>query len=102
MEEVLKQYPSKQAAKEGLSAILSIGKEPCSRRMRNQTMLSPDEISKICRHFGISIDPLIQEASDNVIFNYNTFIEPVKNFEEKNQVFVKSINLCLLLPYKRH
>jgi hypothetical protein len=97
IEEVLKKFPNKQAAKEELSEVLAIGKEPCSRRIQNRTMLSPDEISKICRHFGISIDPLIQKASDNVIFNYNTFIEPVKDFESYINQLLRNLKIALQL-----
>jgi hypothetical protein len=98
IKEVLKKFPSKQVAKESLAEVLSIGKEACSRRMRNQTMLSPDEISQICRHFGIALDPLIQEASDNVIFNYNTFIEPVKDFESYINQLLRNLNIALQVP----
>ncbi len=95
IKEVLNKFSSKQAARDSLSEVLSIGKESCSRRMRDATMLSPDEIGKICRHYGISIDPLIQKESDSVIFRYNTFIEPVRNYESYINQILRNLHIAL-------
>ncbi|MCB0633363.1 MAG: hypothetical protein R2824_17320 [Saprospiraceae bacterium] len=95
--EILSRFDNKQTAADALSEILSINREAGYRRIRNVTMLSPDEVQKICRHFGISLDRYIHSNVGNIVFNFHPFVEPVRNFENYIDQLLNQLRRALQL-----
>ncbi len=95
--EIISKFSSRQGAIDSVAEILSIGRESATRRMKGTTMISPNEMTKLCQHFDISLDQFIHKESDNVIFNYNHFIQPVKTFEDYLNQLLKNQQLALSL-----
>lgn len=87
-----------QQAAQSLAEILSINREASYRRLRNTTMLSPDELQKVCLHFGVSLDKYIQQQSDNIIFNFSQFTEPVREFEHYLNQLLRNLQLANEIP----
>jgi len=67
---------------EALSEILSLGKDAIYRRMRGDTVLTPDEITLLVRHFEISLDKFVFRNSNALIFTFSPFTQTVKRFED--------------------
>lgn len=53
-----------------LSDLLNISADGVYRRMRGDKLLDLDELTKICKHFGISLDGIIGIKRQPVEFNY--------------------------------
>ena len=56
-----------------LSEILCISIDAVYRRYRGETALTIQETQKICAHFKISMDHLLETPSSHVGFDYNSF-----------------------------
>lgn len=81
MQEIMNRFDSKQEAVDALASVLSISRESGYRRMRNTTMLSPEELKKLCLHFGISMDNHIHNQPGNIIFNFYQLVTPIRDFD---------------------
>lgn len=82
LEIILEKYPKKANAVEELAALLSVGKDAVYRRLRGDTLLTPDEIKLLARNFNISLDELVFEEGDVVFMNFNIFQRQAQDFQE--------------------
>ncbi|MEM9823166.1 MAG: helix-turn-helix transcriptional regulator [Bacteroidota bacterium] len=80
LEAVLSRYPKRSVAVEALSEMLGTGKDAVYRRLRGDTLLTPDEMQLLAQQFNISLDALVFDQSDKVFFSYSFFERPVDNF----------------------
>ena len=53
-----------------LSDVLSLSTDAVYRRMRLETLMTIEEVRKLCIHFNISFDALIEMKSGNALFTY--------------------------------
>jgi hypothetical protein len=60
-----------------LGDILHLSPDAVYRRNRNETPLTIYEIEKICKHFNISFDALLERNEEAIVFNYN----PLHNYD---------------------
>ena len=67
---------------ETLADILKVGKDAVYRRMRGDTILTPDEIALLARHFNISLDTFAFQKANSVMFTFNPFTHIVKSFDD--------------------
>lgn len=81
-ERILERYPRKSDAVEALCELLNTTKDPVYRRLRGDTLLVPEELTLLARHYHISLDGLIFNRDDNVVCSFNAFSHQVKNFED--------------------
>ena len=81
LEAVLDKFPRKADAVKALSDLLNMGQNGVYRRIRNESQLTPDELSLISKKFGISLDAIVQENSSNLFFDYPAVTEQVTSFE---------------------
>ena len=73
--------------------ILEISMDSAYRRMRGQTLLSIDEIIKLCQHFKISFDPFIQSETGHVGFTYTPLDGGKNDFEEYLKSLYKDLQI---------
>jgi hypothetical protein len=73
-----------------LSELLGVNTDAAYRRMRGDTALSFDEIQKVCQHFNISFDSVINYQGKLVPFQFNAMfqskfhiLEYLKNIEQE-------------------
>ena len=82
LERIVSNFPKKSEAVDALSSMLSIGKDAVYRRLRGDTLLTPDEISLLARTYNISIDALILDNTDSIFFNFNAFTQKITSIEQ--------------------
>lgn len=65
-----------------LSNLFNLHPDGVYRRIRGESELRPDEIEIIASEYKISIDAYIFKDSDSVLFQFNPFVKPIKNFDD--------------------
>ena len=98
IKQILERYPKKAKAVTNLADLLSVGKDGIYRRIRCDTLLSPDEIFFLARHFDISLDEIIFGRSNKLIFSYNIFRESINSFEDYLKQIHQQITFVSGLP----
>ncbi len=78
---VLNKFDKKSEAVSFLTSLLDISADGVYRRLRGDTILSPEEITILALEFKISVDNLINNNDENLIFSFNAFDQPVTGFE---------------------
>ncbi|MEX2595792.1 MAG: helix-turn-helix transcriptional regulator [Salibacteraceae bacterium] len=63
-----------------LAELLCVSNDSAYRRIRGETSLSMNELSKLSKHFGVSIDKMIGSDSSTVSFNFQPLNESSFNF----------------------
>lgn len=63
LEEIKKRLPSNTSFADTLSEILDISRDSAYRRIRGETIISLDEVKKLCSHTAASIDSFILPSS---------------------------------------
>jgi hypothetical protein len=58
-----------------LADVLSLSQDAVYRRYRGETAFTIFEIQKICAHYGISFDSLLDIQQNRVVFKYNSLSE---------------------------
>lgn len=66
---------------EELADLLDVSIDSAYRRIRGETELTLDELYKISRKFGISLDEIFGNQSDTVTFRYIKLTDSAKDFE---------------------
>ena len=97
-QKILAHFPKKAVAVEKLSDLLGTGKDAIYRRLRGDTLLTPDELSKLALVFNISVDALIFEKADTVFFNFNTFAQKNNSFRDYLEGIDQNLERVLKLP----
>jgi hypothetical protein len=95
---VLTKYPKKSDAIDALCQLMNWGKDSVYRRLRGDTVLSPDELAVIAKHYGISLDAILYKESTNVICSFNAFTQQVKEFGDYMQYYLNDMDLISRLP----
>jgi hypothetical protein len=95
---ILAKYSKKSDAVDVLSALMTWGKDSVYRRLRGDTLISPDELALLSRHFNISLDALLYKESTNVICSFNAFTQQVKEFGDYMEYFLNDMDLIRRLP----
>jgi hypothetical protein len=94
---ILSRFPKKSDAISGMSEVLGIGTDPIYRRVRGETPLTAEEIMLLSQKFNISLDALVYENTDTLVFSYNPFSQPVKTFEDYiNQILENTLQASSL------
>ncbi len=79
--------PAHLSLTDEISSLLDIGNDSAYRRIRGEKELSLSELQKLCKHFRISLDQVLQLENDSVVFtaselnqkqiNFGTYIQGV-------------------------
>lgn len=86
-EKIFKQYMKRSDAINQIAETLEVSKDSVYRRIRGKTFLMPNEIMRLALKFKVSIDSLIYQNHDVVLFQYRPMTKPIKSFDE----YLKSI-----------
>jgi hypothetical protein len=95
---VLSRYPRRADAVEDLCELLNLARDPIYRRLRGDTVLSPQELSKLAHQYRFSLDTLVFGQSDNVVCNYNAFSRKMNEFSDFLEMFIEDFELVNKLP----
>lgn len=78
---ILGKYPKRSLAVGALRKLLGVSTDSVYRRLRGETLLSPDEISLLAQTYQISIDLLIHQKEDKLLFSFNAFEQEIVDFD---------------------
>lgn len=98
LDAIISRYERRADAVEDLCRILNSTKDPVYRRMRGDTLLTPQEISLLALHFNISLDRLVFSESSKLVCSFKPISKKVHNFEEYLTYFTADFDLVRRLP----
>ena len=98
LDALIQKFPKKTNAVDAISNHLSIGKDAVYRRLRGDSILSPEEMKILATEYQISIDELIFNQTDKVFFTYSSFTKPVKHFDDYLEGLIAQLDVGLQLP----
>lgn len=75
-------FPRRADLVNELSNLLNVGRDAIYRRLRGDTLLTPDEIVLIAKTFKISLDALVFNQTDAVFFTFNAFSQEIQKVED--------------------
>lgn len=78
--------------------ILSLSQDSIYRRLREETLLTAEEVHLLADHFGISIDELLIPNTDQVLFSYNGFGQKITSFWDYLQQLYQNVHSISQLP----
>lgn len=102
-ETILTQIPLNQLAA-AMSEILDKSKQDCYRRISGKYAISIDEVSILMAglrdkyRMEVSIDGLVFEGKQNVVFSFNAFSQPIKQFEDFLSQILQNVKMAQALP----
>jgi hypothetical protein len=70
LEELKKASRSRQPFAEELASVLQISTDSTYRRIRGETVLSLEEVQKLCMHYRVSIDTMLSSGPEMVAFRH--------------------------------
>jgi len=76
-----------------LSEVLEISSDSAYRRLRGSTLLSINEVSKLCKHYKISFDVFNDADIDNVTFSFLELNYSMESFEKYLSNMLKDLKL---------
>ena len=77
---IKKFLPSHLSLTDEISTLLDIGSDSAYRRIRGEKELNLSELQKLCKHFRISLDQVLQLENDSVVFTANELNQKQINF----------------------
>lgn len=84
-----------------LADVLDISIDSAYRRIRIETQLNLDEITKLCKHFSISFDVFNDSDFNNVTFGFQNIKYEEESFETYLDVMIKDLTLIRQAPDSR-
>ena len=79
---IMGRFDRKADAVKELSDHFGVGKDAIYRRLRGDTLLTPDEILALSKKYNISLDGILFEDLDTVFFSFNAFSKEIMNFDD--------------------
>jgi hypothetical protein len=76
-----------------LAEVLSISRDSAYRRIRGETLLSLDEVKKLCDHFRISLDNALSPSSEIVTFQVRALNTEHFSFEKWLQSIYENLHM---------
>lgn len=81
-ESILNSFPRRADAVDAIAGMFGMGKDAVYRRLRGDTLLTPDEVGQLAQAFNISLDEFIFENNNTVFFRYSPFTRQVREFSD--------------------
>ena len=96
--EILSRFPSRVDAVDTLCKVLGLQHDAVYRRLRGDTMLSPEQLMVLARKFEISLDKFVFQKSDSVVFTFNPFSQKVRSFDDYLKGIDADLDILIRLP----
>lgn len=82
---------------EELMELLQVSSDSVYRRLRGETLLTFPEVARICQHFGISIDSLLNISTDEILFTQRWNDASVFSYSEYLNTHLNDLSTFRLL-----
>jgi len=89
---------SKKKLADLLITMLQVSESSAYRRLGNESMFSFEEICVLARHFGISLDQMVDENNDTFLFQFPSLLNPVKSFKDYFAPIARDVKQLTTLP----
>lgn len=76
LEQIRQRLPKNLSFADELAEVLNVSRDSVYRRIRGETVLSLEEVQKLCNQYKVSLDSLLSPTSDVISFNKRS-IDPV-------------------------
>ncbi len=70
LEQIKSRVPGNISFADKLAELLNVSRDSAYRRIRGETVLSLDEVKKLCDRFGVSLDALFSPAANTSLFHH--------------------------------
>jgi transcriptional regulator with XRE-family HTH domain len=100
LNEIKKKIPQNLSLADELAELLNISRDSAYRRIRGETLLSLDEVKKICTHFNVSLDTLLSPNSEMVSFNNRKIDRVHFTFEMWQKSILNNLEMICSFPEK--
>jgi hypothetical protein len=100
LNEVKLTLPPSLSFVDDLAELLTISRDSAYRRMRGETVLSLDEVKKICAHYKVSLDTLLSPNSEMVTFNNRKIDQHNFTFEMWLKSVLSNLEMISSFPEK--
>jgi len=97
-DKVLAQFSKKSEAVQEIAELFSMGQNAVYRRLRGESLLTPDELAQLAKQYKISLDAIVQEQSENVLFAYPAIVQKVDSFEKYLHNISSNLTIIQQLP----
>lgn len=91
-------FKSRAEMIEALMVLFNVRNDAIYRRLRGETMLTPDELTLLALTYNISLDSFIFQRSDALFFTFNPFIRTVKSGEDYLEGIHQDVAMLNRLP----
>lgn len=90
---IRKKLPAHLRLADTIGDLLGIGSDSSYRRIRGEKELTLSELVKLCNHFNISVDSIIGDLNNNVIFKYNPLdLTDLNNYRVYIKQFTEAVH----------
>lgn len=97
-DEISKHFKTRSEMIDGLMKLFNVKNDAIYRRLRCETMLTPEEMSILAQKYNISLDSYIFGKTDALFFTFNPFIRTVKNIEDYLEGIHQDVTMLNRLP----
>jgi transcriptional regulator with XRE-family HTH domain len=103
LEQIKSRLPENISFADKLAELLNISRDSAYRRMRGETVLSLDDVKKLCDRFGVSLDALLSPDTNTSLFHHRALsttytleqwlnsvgsnLEYVNSFKQREMIF---------------
>jgi hypothetical protein len=91
-------YERRTDAVDSICRILSLSRDPVYRRMRGESLLTPQEITLLAAHYNLSIDRIIFGSSSKLVCTFRPLSNRVRNFADYLTEFTADFEMIRRLP----
>ncbi len=97
LEQIRSRVPENISFADKLAELLNISRDSAYRRIRGETVLSLDEVKKLCDRFGVSLDALLSPSVNTSLFHHRALstsytLEQWLNSVGRNMAVVNGFN----------
>ena len=100
LERVRKMLPPNLSFVDDLAEILAISRDSAYRRIRGETVLSLDEVKKICAHYNVSMDVLLSPHDQVISFHHRRIDHDHFTFEHWIRSILANLEMISSFPEK--
>ena len=97
-EHILSKYSKKAEAVDAISAHLNLSKDGIYRRIRGETVLTPDELASLAKHYQISLDELVYGQTNQILFSYTPFTTKLRSFQDWLELTYQNLERVYQIP----
>ncbi len=101
LNEIKKKLPQNLSLADELAELLNLSRDSAYRRIRGETVLSLDEVKKICTHYNVSLDTLLSPTPEMITFHNRKIDSKYFTFEMWLKSILSNLETISSFPEKK-